>query len=334
MPSSFRQWDDRVNIMIRLMIALLIALGSLQVAVAQQSSSTPRRIALTFDDIPRNAGAFMTPDERTDRLIAALRDGGVRQAAFFINPGNLENPDGAGGEARIAAYVAAGHVIANHSYSHPHHNQLTSEEYLANIDRAEAWLRGRPGYRPWFRAPYLDYGYDNKAKFQALMSGLAQRGLRDGYVTADGSDWFLDGLTIDATREGKTLNMAALKRLYVGSQMSGIEYHDALAQRTLGRSPAHVMLLHETDIAALFIGDLINELKAHGWQIITADEAFADPMAQMVPDVPVFRGSMTGMLAWQRDIQPPLWPIWTGNAMIKAQFDERVVRPAQPAPAP
>ena len=58
----------------------------------------------------------MTVEQRTERLIAALRRAGVRQAAFFVTPGHLEQPWGAGGEARIAAYVRAGHVIANHSY--------------------------------------------------------------------------------------------------------------------------------------------------------------------------------------------------------------------------
>src|ERR1700755_3496375 len=47
---------------------------------------------------------------------AALRRAGVAQAAFFVNPGNLQQPWGAGREAQIAAYVRAGHVIGNHSW--------------------------------------------------------------------------------------------------------------------------------------------------------------------------------------------------------------------------
>ena len=75
--------------------------------------------AITFDDVPRQPGAFLSQEERTKRLIAGLRRGGVRQAAFFVNPGFLANPERAGGEERIARYVRAGHVLANHSFSHP-----------------------------------------------------------------------------------------------------------------------------------------------------------------------------------------------------------------------
>ena len=78
-----------------------------------------KRIALSFDDVPRQAGAFFTPDERTRELIAALQRGGVRQAGFFVTTGNLERPHGVGGEARIDAYVGAGQIIANHSATHP-----------------------------------------------------------------------------------------------------------------------------------------------------------------------------------------------------------------------
>jgi peptidoglycan/xylan/chitin deacetylase (PgdA/CDA1 family) len=74
-------------------------------------------------ELRRRAAAgrrLLTPDERARELIAALRRGGVRQAGFFVATGNLERPAGAGGEARIAGYVAAGHVIANHSHRWPH----------------------------------------------------------------------------------------------------------------------------------------------------------------------------------------------------------------------
>lgn len=307
----------------RLFIILVTMLFSVSLAVANEPE---RRIALTFDDVPRQRGAFLTPDERTEKLVAALKAAGVKQAAFFVNPGRLSKPDGVGGEARIATYAAAGHVIANHSFSHNHLSEVTAGEYLADIDAAEVWLTGRAGYRPWFRFPYLDEGGADKAKRDSVRKGLYQRGLRNGYVTADGSDWNLETLTIDAAAAGKEMDMEALRKLYVASQMSGVEYHDELARRTLGRSPAHVLLLHETDLAALFIGDLVAELKRHGWTIITADDAFADPIGKIEPDVPHSAGTITGSIAWQNDIKPPLWPIWMSTGLVQFMFERRVVK--------
>lgn len=311
------------------MRAILLILWAVILAVAPPLHAQDKRIALTFDDVPRGAGAFFSPEERTARLIAALREAGVRQAAFFVTTGNLDTPDGAGGEARIAAYVAAGHVIANHSHSHWHLDQTGAEAYLADLDRAAAWLEGRAGYRPWFRYPFLDEGGRDMAKRDALRAGLAARGLRNGYVTADGSDWHLEALTVEAARAGKAMDMAALRKLYLQSQMSGIAYHDALAEATLGRSPPQVMLLHETDLAALFIADLVAELRKEGWTIITADEAYADAeLAAAMPNVPHTSGTLVEMMAWERGVEPPP-PLWMHTAMMSELFARDVLEQAE-----
>jgi peptidoglycan-N-acetylglucosamine deacetylase len=308
----------------RTLLALLFSILLVGSAHAQ------KRIALTFDDIPRQRGAFFTPDERATKLIAALKLAKVRQAAFFINPGRLATPDGQGGEARIAAYAAAGHVIANHSFSHPQLGDTDVGTYLADIDGAAVWLRGRAGYRPWFRFPYLDEGGGDKVKRDAIRAGLKERGLANGYVTADGADYNLESLTVQAKKEGKPMDMEALKKLYVTVQMSAVEYHDTLARRTLGRSPAHVMLMHETDLAAMFIGDFVDELRRNGWKIITADEAFADPISKAMPDVPFSYGTLIGSMAWQKDVKPPLWPIWIGASTASFLFEKRVITTAGP----
>ncbi len=308
------------------MIRRLLALAFAALALAAASPPAERRVALTFDDVPRQAGAFLTPEERARRLLEALRQAGVEQAAFFVNPGRLATPDGANGEAHIAAYVAAGHVIANHSHSHPHLSRTGAEDYLADIDLAEVWLAGRVGYRPWFRFPFLDEGGPDLAKRDAVRAGLAARGLMNGHVTADGNDWHLEALTVEAVRAGRAIDMAQLRRLYIASQMSGLEYHDQLARDTLGRSPAHVMLMHETDLAALFLPDLVAEMRRHGWTIIPVDEAYRDPIAAEQPEVPYARGTLTGAMAWQRGVPPPLWPVWMRTAAITEQFEAQVVQ--------
>jgi len=313
----------------RLCLCFLAALLIAGCATASADGPQTRRIALTFDDVPRSPGAFFTPDERTRRLIAGLREAGVRQAAFFVNPGHLEQPFGQEGEERIADYVRAGHVIANHSWSHPHLNATTAEAYLADIDRAEQWLRDREGRRPWFRFPFLDEGGADKGKRDAVRAGLRARGLQNGYVTVDGSDWNMEQLTIDAVRAGRTIDMAALRRLYVETMVGAGDFYDDLGRRTLGRSPAHVLLLHETDLAALYIVDLVRALRRNGWEIVTADEAFADPIAQAMPDTPSAQGTLIEAIAWERGLPEPRWYERNDVAIANALFARRVLKEAR-----
>ena len=268
--------------LLRILLALFLL--PLSACAAAQARHAERRIAFTFDDVPRQAGAFFTPDRRADELIAALRRGRVRQAGFFVTTGNLERPDGSGGEARIARYVRAGHVVGNHSHSHRWLSRTAAADYLADLDRAESWLRGRPGYRPWFRFPFLDEGGRDTAKRDEVRAGLAARGLANAYVTIDNYDWHLDALASRARREGRAIDMEALRDLYVETLLDTAGFYDRMAVEALGRSPAHVLLLHETDLAALFVDDLAAALRRAGWEIVSIDDAYRDPIAAAEPD--------------------------------------------------
>ena len=310
------------RILARLMPALLL----LAAPVAQAQ----KRIALTFDDVPRSRGPFLTPEERTEKLIAGLQKAGVKQAAFFVNPGHIGTGDGVDGVAHIDAYVRAGHVIGDHSFTHPHLSALSVEAFTAEIDKAEAWLKGRPGYRPWFRFPFLDEGGTDKAKRDAIRAVLKARGLQDGYVTASGSDWNTEDLLIAAKKAGKTIDMDGLRKFYIQSHLEAADFADALMVRAIGRSPAHVMLMHETDLAALFVPDLVKALREDGWEIVTADEAYADPIHTAQPDTPSADGTLTELLAQEKRADPPYADPRGNLTYANAQFALRVLHEKLP----
>lgn len=304
------------------MIRSLATFAALALLAFAPAASAQKRIALTFDDAPRGVGAFFTKEERARRLIASLEEARVEQAAFFVNPGKIESPADA---ALVDGYVRAGHVIANHSFSHPHLNQLAAADYLADLDKAEAWLARRSGHRPWFRFPFLDEGGKDKAKRDAIRAALAARGLTNGYVTAEGSDWNMEQLATDAKKAGKTIDMAGLRDLYVETHVQAADFADALMLRTIGRSPVHVMLLHENDLAALYIADLVKALRADGWEIVTADTAYADPLKTAAPDVPSANGTLTELLAWEKGLPAPRWYERNEIPLANRLFAERVL---------
>lgn len=290
-----------------------------------------KRIALTFDDVPRGPGAFYTPDRRATLLIAALRDAGVEQAAFFANPGRIGPRND--GDRRIADYVAAGHVVGDHGFAHKGLSSMTAAAFLADIDRAERYLRGRPGYRPWFRFPGLNQGGRDRVKRRLVLDGLAARDLQIAWVSVDGSDWNLEGLTIAAKRAGQPIDDAALRDLYVETMVRSADFSDALIRRTIGRSPPHVLLLHETDIAARYVGDLVAALRRDGWDIVTADSAFADPVYRDTGDFVSANGTLPEALAFRKGVTGPLYYERNDLRLADALFAERVLhrRPAATA---
>ena len=328
-------------IAIRHGIAVLLAVALSACGLSQTESAPPevagrddeKRIAFSFDDVPRAPGAFLSEDARAEMLIANLAAAGIDQAAFFVNPGRIESARDA---QRIAAYAEAGHVIANHSATHPRLSQSDVAAYIADIDAAESWLRAQPwsarSYRAWFRYPYLDEGQQDEAKRDAVRAALAQRGLANGYVTIDASDWFYEGAAQQAAADGKPIDREALRDLYIEAHVDAAEFYDALARQAIGRSPVHMILLHETDIAALWIDDLVAALRAKGWRVVDADEAYADPVAQYAAtyDTPSAQGTLTEMVAWDKGLPAPRWYRGNDTRLAQEWFDTRVLHLPQP----
>jgi peptidoglycan-N-acetylglucosamine deacetylase len=282
-----------------------------------------KRIALSFDDSPRGPGAFLNPDTRPQMLIAQLKATGVKQAVFFINPGRIHTSNKF---AKVMAdYAGAGHVLANHTADHLQLSSVSADTFLTDVDEAEVWLKRQKGYRPWFRFPELDEGGADKVKRDAVRAGLTARGLRNGYVTADGWDWKLESLAEKAAKSGQPLDVNGLRDLYIETHVEAARFADRLGRKAMGRAPAQVLLLHDTDLAALYLGDLIKALRADGWKIITADEAYADPLGKAEPDIADTNGTILQMIARENKVPGPYWFERNEVRAMRDLFNARVL---------
>ena len=260
------------------------------------AASGDKRIALTYDDAPLGDGPALSGAERTERLIAELGRAESGPVAIFVTTKGMDTPEG---RARVEAYAEAGHLIANHSHAHGWSSALSPEGFGEEVDRAERHLEGLPNRRPWFRFPFLDEGQyvhngedmprDAKdaartERRDAFRGELARRGLLNAYVTADTFDWHLDSLWSQAVERGEAVDMDVLEGLYVAMVVDAAEHADLLSRDTLGRQAAQVLLLHENDLAAHFTDEAVAGLRAAGWEIVSPDVAFVDPIADVEPD--------------------------------------------------
>ena len=239
-----------------------------------------REIAFTFDDAPTPDSALMTGQERTTRLIDALIAAKVPDALFFVKADYIN----ADTQKRLEQYIAAGFHLANHSYSHKSASELGTLDYPADVYKAHLLLKEYKNFLPYHRFPFLHYGKD-VAAITSLQQSLTELGYKDGYVTIDNFDWYVSSLLTKAAEEKKTINYDNARKFYVETLYESIEFYDAIAKTSLGRSPRHVMLLHENDAAALFVGDLITHLRSKGWKIITPQQAYQNPIAPNFPNV-------------------------------------------------
>ena len=98
-------------------------------------------VALTFDDGP--GGTVV------DSLIDVLRVHGA-QATFFVTGHELAKSPGAGQKL-----VAAGHELANHTYSHHRMVLVSAARVREEVERTDSVLRSVGQRGPiWFRPPF------------------------------------------------------------------------------------------------------------------------------------------------------------------------------------
>ena len=91
--------------------------------------------------------------------------------------------------------------------------------------------------------------------------------------------------------------MNALRDLYIRILVESADYSDQLARDFLHRQPVQVVLMHETDIEALFVADAVAALRARGWQIVPIDQAYRDPIASAEPDSPYLASRIGALIS-------------------------------------
>jgi peptidoglycan-N-acetylglucosamine deacetylase len=243
-----------------------------------------QEIALTFDDAPTGDGPWYSGTQRTELILNHLKNHRINEVAFFVITGNIDES----GRKRLLRYANAGHYLANHTHSHRRIDVLGMQGYLTDIQKADSILRPMRGFVPWFRYPFLDEGKSRSAR-DSIRSALSNLQLKHGYVTVDNYDWYINGQLRRSVDAGKKVNEDNLRAWYIEHITASIEFYDKIAKEILGRSPKHVLLLHENDMAARYLGDLLAHLKNKGWKIISPMDAYQDPIAAQLPDV-LFNG--------------------------------------------
>ncbi|MDO8147772.1 polysaccharide deacetylase family protein [Isoptericola sp. b515] len=178
-------------------------------------------VALTFDD---------GPVAQTERLLQILDRKDAPATFFMVGDNVARNP-------QIARAVAdAGHLVANHSWSHPQLTTLDDAEVREELRSTSDAIREATGSTPFLlRPPYGDV--DGRVRTLATRSGL------------DVMTWNLD--TLDwQTRDAKETRRRVREQVEPGSN---VLLHD----------------IHATSVDA--VGKIIKDLRDEDYVLVTAD---------------------------------------------------------------
>ena len=240
------------------------------------------QFSITMDDFFWQNSLKLSGAQRNQSILDALNKHSI-EAALFVIGRNVEEDEG---KQYLSAWDRAGHLIANHTYSHRNLNAADADvkAYQDDILRAEALLKDFPRYAKYLRFPMLREG-DTVAKRDAMRAFLAEHNYRNGHVTIDTSDWYIEQRLTARLESNPAAPVKPYRDYYLDHMWSRAQYYNTLAKRVLGYQPRHTLLMHFNLLNALFLDDLIAMFKAKGWQPIDAEEAFTDPVFASKPNV-------------------------------------------------
>lgn len=240
------------------------------------------QISITMDDFFWQNAVHQTAVQRNEAILGALKKHSIKAAMFVIGR-NVEDEEG---KQLLSEWNKAGHVIANHTYSHQNFNSpsMSLQTYQDDTLRAEAILKTFSRYQKLFRFPMLKEG-DTVEKRDGFRKFLAKHGYRVGHVTIDSADWAISPRLQERVKIDPSADLKPYRDFYLAHMLNKAEYYDTLAKRVLGRPVKHSLLTHFNLLNGLFLDDLIQMFKAKGWQVIDAEHAFADPVYAAKPNV-------------------------------------------------
>lgn len=188
-----------------------------------------QQIALTFDDVP---------DSRfTPKVLDQLKRQGVKATFFIVGHRAQKHPD------LVRRIHAEGHIIGNHSYTHPQFKRRTVKQFEVEIKKTEKIIENIIGYRPKLIRP--PYGEINEAQLK-----WAQK---NGYCVVN---WNVDSL------DWKGLNKQQVKK----NIMKGISPGAIVLQHAGGGTSSTL----EGTVQA--IPEIVQAIKKRGYKFVTLPE--------------------------------------------------------------
>jgi peptidoglycan/xylan/chitin deacetylase (PgdA/CDA1 family) len=284
---------------LRIAIAMCASLAMLLLP-ALASSQT---IALTFDDGPNMADSVgLSPAARNAAILKQLAAAHLKSILFVtrVDAGPKRNE-------LIRQWGIQGHQIGNHTATHPDFNRISLGDYEQELLVCDKAIRDMPRFTRRFRFPFLKEG-NTIEKRDGFRAFLDANSYKTGPVSVDSSDWYYSERLSDRLRRDPGADTRPYRDAYLRHIYDRAHYYDALSHVVLGRSVAHVLLLHHNLINALFLKDVIQMLRDNGWTLINPEAAFEDPVYEMRPDILPASESILWELAKQKGVPDLRYP--------------------------
>jgi peptidoglycan/xylan/chitin deacetylase (PgdA/CDA1 family) len=252
----------------KILTTLLLVLLHSQQLVAKE-------IAITIDDLPFVWASRFSVDEQKSMFrdtLRTLRKHNVKVVGFTVGASIRSHH-----RVLLDEFVADGHVIANHTNTHPDFNTHSIEEFKENIVRGQSNISRWAATPSYFRYPMLHRG-ETEEKRDSIRYFLAKKNFIVAPVSIDNDEWkFARDYTL-ALQSGNTTEAENVGRRYIDHMKAETLRYDQLANQKMGRKIKHILLLHMNQLNSVYLDELLQWYKDNDWNFISLPDALQDPI--------------------------------------------------------
>lgn len=268
-----------------------------------------RQVVITLDDLPKAMGeeSLGSATMVTDATLAALSKHEVPALGFVIGSKVFIKNEVDARLDLLRRWVAAGHELGNHSFSHPSFQKMGLIPYEDDVLRGDLAPRliMAETERPvrYFRHPYNQTGPSSevKAEFRAFM---AARGTIIAPFTMEHADYLYNLLWVKAREIGDEKQAERIRAAYMAHLDTAFDFAEELALDTFGDPIPQVFLIHTNDINARSLDAILTRLEDRGYRFISMDQAMKHP-AYATPDTYVGGNGISWLHRWRYSLDLP-----------------------------
>lgn len=257
------------------------------IAAVLPASGQQKKLCISVDDLPVvSYGIQDTVFQKAlmNKLIASLKKNEI-PAIGFVNEQQLY-ADGQPSRFRVGlinSWADNGLELGNHTFSHPDYNELSFDDYTADIVKGETItklsLSNRGRSLKYFRHPYLHVG-NTKEKADSLAAFLKQRGYTVAPVTIDDEDYLFALAYHRATAKNDTALARRIGHDYLAYMERKLLYFERQASRLFGRNINQVLLIHASLLNADYVDSLAVVFRKNGFDFVSMYKALEDEAYQ------------------------------------------------------
>jgi len=320
-----------------LLCFVTLSLGNPSQVAGRASESSSKVVAITMDDLPGavpgtgQSVGNLRDLQKINRKIPQVFKAHRVPAIGFVNEWKLQ----VSGErdARVAllqAWLDAGLTLGNHTYNHASFQTTPLAQYEEDTIRGEVvtriLMKAAGQEERYFRHPFLQTGPTAEAK-AAFEEFLKAHGYQVAPVTVDNDDYMFND-ALGAAIEKKDEQLARkIKSAYLDHMNAAFDYYEAAARSLFHRDIPQILLIHDSELNAECLDDVLTNLERRGYRFVPLGEALADP-AYTTPDLFIGPQGISwlsrwklsiGQSPWNSDPDPPSWIVKMSNEIRQAK---------------